>query len=220
MIKVATVDTYVTGSGSKAILVIYDIFGFNYKQVLQVCDRLAAAGYTVACADLFDGKPWSMADFPPSDGSKFMEWIQSAGSYERIAPLLTQLREWLGKEKGCTTFGTVGFCWGSCISLACAGEDAYCASACCHPAFFGKETALAEAATSPVCILPAKGDPMEDAQAVLQGKPFADKCLFRRFDDQEHGFMAARGEWEKPEVAKAAGEGIKLLVQFFNGAMA
>lgn len=70
-----------------------------------------------------------------------------------------------------------------------------------------------------MCFLPAKGDPMEDAKAELDKKPFADQCVYRRFDDQEHGFMAARGDWSDAKVAAAAGEGIELLGGFFDKLM-
>lgn len=97
-----------------------------------------------------------------------------------------------------------------------AADDDVKAVSCCHPAFFGKEKEYAAAAVHPVAILPAGGDPMEDAREILSAKPFADKCLFRRFDDQVHGWMAARGEWEKPQVAAAAGQAVELLVEFYK----
>jgi hypothetical protein len=97
-----------------------------------------------------------------------------------------------------------------------AGDKTYSACACCHPVHFGKEVEFASAAVVPVCILPAQGDPMEDAKAVLEKKPFADKCFFKRFDDQRHGFMAARGDYSQPEVAAAAGKGLELLANFFH----
>lgn len=97
-----------------------------------------------------------------------------------------------------------------------AGDGKFLGSACCHPAFFGKEIEFSQAAESPVCILAAEGDPMEDAKAVLEAKPFAEQCFFRRFDDQVHGFMAARGDYSDPTVAAAVGQGIQCLVDFFN----
>jgi dienelactone hydrolase len=100
-----------------------------------------------------------------------------------------------------------------------AGDPALSAVACCHPAFFGKEKAYAEAARVPVCVLAADGDPMESVKEVLDAKPFADKCFYRRFDGQVHGFMAARGDFEKPEVAKAAADGVQCLADFFSACM-
>lgn len=39
---------------------------------------------------------------------------------------------------------------------------------------------------------------------------------FVRFDDQEHGFVAARGDWSQPKVAEAATKAIGLLTDFFK----
>lgn len=99
------------------------------------------------------------------------------------------------------------------------GDASISAVACCHPAFFGKEAEYSEAAQVPVCMLPAEGDVVDDAKAVLDAKPFADKCVLQRFDDQVHGFLAARGDYSKPEVAAAAGKGIQILCSFFTSCM-
>jgi dienelactone hydrolase len=100
-----------------------------------------------------------------------------------------------------------------------AGDPAVSAVACCHPAFFGKEAEWSQAAQVPVCVLAADGDPMESVKEVLDTKPFADKCFYKRFHGQVHGFMAARGDFEKPEVAKAAAEGVQRLANFFDACM-
>jgi hypothetical protein len=47
-------------------------------------------------------------------------------------------------------------------------------------------------------------------------RPFASRCVYKRYDDQVHGFCAARGDWSQPEVAAAAGEAIGILADFFN----
>lgn len=52
-VQVKGMDVYQTGSGPNVLLVVYDIFGFKFNQVLQVCDRLAEAGFTVAAPDFF-----------------------------------------------------------------------------------------------------------------------------------------------------------------------
>jgi hypothetical protein len=54
-------------------------------QVLQVCDRLAEAGLSVAAPDTFHGKPWPKSKFPPKPEDNFMGWIQSEGSYEKVS---------------------------------------------------------------------------------------------------------------------------------------
>jgi hypothetical protein len=71
----------------------------------------------------------------------------------------------------------------------------------------------------PVCLLAADGDPLDTVKDAFADKPFASKCFYKRFDGQVHGFMAARGDFDKPAVAQAAGEGIQCLVDFYNNVM-
>ncbi|KAK3249694.1 hypothetical protein CYMTET_40886 [Cymbomonas tetramitiformis] len=211
-------DCYFVGTGDKAVVVAYDIFGFNFKQVLQVCDRLAAAGFTVCCPDFFRGAPWPMEKFPPGPEDNLMEWIMSAGSFDKVNADICKVMDLL-KSRGATKFGALGFCWGGFITIQLAASERFSAAGCVHAAFFSQDKELAENVMCPLIVLPAEGDPMESVKEVLDTKPFASKCVYKRFDDQIHGFVAARGDWTKPEVAAAAGEAIGLLANFFNANM-
>lgn len=42
------------------------------------------------------------------------------------------------------------------------------------------------------------------------------RCVYQRFDDQTHGFCAARGDWSQPSVAAAATKAIGILTDFFK----
>lgn len=88
-----------------------------------MADRLATAGFSVAVFDPYNGNPWPMSDFPPSDGATFMAWIESM-PLEDVASSAAKVRDWMAENKGATSFGTCGFCWGSGVSLFMAG-------ACC-----------------------------------------------------------------------------------------
>lgn len=57
-------------------------------------------------------------------------------------------------------------------------------------------------------------------QEELASKAFADKCVYKRFEDQTHGFCAARGDWAQPDVAAAATEAIGMLSSFFAANLA
>ena len=96
------------------------------------------------------------------------------------------------------------------------GEGGFSAVACLHPSFFGTEEQLGEHLAVPICIIPAKDDPMEITQGICAGKPFAAKCKFQRFDHMMHGFMAARGDFNDAAVVKAVGEANGILAAFFE----
>lgn len=57
---------------------------------------------------------------------------------------------------------------------------------------------------------------MEHSKAILDETPFGGRCVYRRFDDQVHGFMTARGDRAEPEVLEAVALAIDLLTAFFK----
>ena len=186
-------------------------------QVFQVCDRLAAeAGITVASPDVFRGQPWSKDKFPPKPEDDIMGWITTAGSWEVANADLQATIGHLKATRSISSFGALGFCWGGCMALRAGADAQFSAVGCVHPTFFGSDELFADQNQAPAIILPANGDPMESVKAVFDKKPYGPKCVYRRFDDQTHGFCAARGDWTKPEVAAAASEAIGLLAAFFK----
>lgn len=50
----------------------------------------------------------------------------------------------------------------------------------------------------------------------LSNHPFGDKCKHVRFDDVQHGFAAALGNWKEGSLdKKRATEAIQLTLEFF-----
>lgn len=204
-----------------------DIFGIReFKQSAQVADRLAEIipGLGVALVDVFRGEPWKMADFPPTDKAKFGAFI-AAHPYDdaHVRGDLTSAFEALEARAGGGKKPkrlAMGFCWGALMALQAAGdaELGVCASAGAHPTFFGREAEVAKQLRGPVLLLPTKGDPGEAVVEAAEkaGLPFAGRCRVRRFDDQVHGFMAARGDYKDERVRAAAGEGVGEVAAFFK----
>uniref|UniRef100_A0A7S3QXW6 Dienelactone hydrolase domain-containing protein n=1 Tax=Dunaliella tertiolecta TaxID=3047 RepID=A0A7S3QXW6_DUNTE len=218
--KLGDLDTYTIGeAGRPGIVLVVDIFTSKdtpFKQVYQVADRLADAGFLVTVPDMWRGKPWPMSKFPPKPEDNFMGWVTENGSWDKtVGPDFKAAVESL-KSKGAPKIGTIGFCWGALIALTASGEGLVSAAAGCHPAFFSKDKDLAAKVQCPVALLPAKGDPMESLKEVLDTKPFASSCLYQRFDNQQHGFMAARGDWSQPEIASEASKAVGILAEFFQ----
>ena len=61
---------------------------------------------------------------------------------------------------------------------------------------------------------------MEDTKAITDTKPFANKCMYQRFDDQKHGFMTSRGDFAEPYILEAVEKAIGLFDSFFSACMA
>ena len=67
-----------------------------------------------------------------------------------------------------------------------------------------------------IAYFPAQGDvDCEPFIATLHAKGLAHSYT-KRYEDQIHGFCAARGDWNKPEVLAAAEEVITASVTFFG----
>ena len=64
-----------------------------------------------------------MSEFPPTDPSKFMAFINGPGNTDKVKQEVGQVRDWLAAERSTTSCGVSGHCWGSTISLACAGTS-------------------------------------------------------------------------------------------------
>jgi dienelactone hydrolase len=101
-----------------------------------------------------------------------------------------------------------------------AGDTLFAASAACYATLFGREGEYAERAAAPVCLLATKGDPMEAVQAAMSKKACGPMCMFKRFGDQEPGWVVgARGDYRDDYHAARAGEAVKDLSHFFTNAM-
>eukprot|EP00798_Chlamydomonas_sp_ICE-L_P008678 gene8678-34124_t len=237
---IGDVPVYIAGdmSSPKCIIAIPDIFGFDYTQVFQVADMLAAtSGTSVIVIDPFRGDTWKDHTFSNMDElnaffAKFTwekvtvdvkEVIKHAKSkvnaffakfcWEKVSVEVKAVIEH-AKSKGATTFASVGFCWGVYIAFKMAIEGMVIASGGAHPSFLGQEVELAKAMEKPVCLIPAKGDAMEAVKEIMDEKPVASKCVYKRMDDQTHGFCAARADWTKPEIATASGGSFQITTIF------
>ncbi|KAL0082472.1 dienelactone hydrolase [Phycomyces blakesleeanus] len=186
-----TVYTVGSKDAKKAIVVIYDIFGF-YPNTKQFCDVLANfCGYKIIMPDLFYGKPYKYEDM--GDVSKLLNWIGKLGSFEVIYPLIERVKAKLQNE-GVVAAGLVGFCWGAKIAVQITAVDSFFAAASMiHPSFIDVKDA--EKANAPILAIPSKDEKdMTEYMAVLAKKPFGDLCEHYRFDDVHHGFAASRAD--------------------------
>lgn len=144
LLSLAVLAVYVTGSGTKGVVFIPDIFGVTPQAVqvrpaqgwlpgvpclgvgispttlvcalpMQVADKLAGAGFLVGFPDPFRGKPWPMDKFPPPNRDELMDWIHGFSYDGHVKPDIDATVAAL-RAKGATSFGIVGFCWGGKMS--------------------------------------------------------------------------------------------------------
>jgi len=214
--------TYVTGpaDATKALLIIYDIFGY-FPQSLQGADILATAGethnYQVFIPDFFEGKPADISWYPPDTkekGEKLGNFFQTTGAPPATASKVPSVLKEIEKQyPSIKTWGLVGFCWGGkIVSLTTSTSDTpFTAAAEVHPAMVDPKDA--EGIKIPLALLASKDEPAEDVkkfEANLTGEKYVEV-----FGDQIHGFMAARADLEDARVKEEYERGYKTLLEFF-----
>jgi len=223
--KYITVDglkTYATGpsDAKKAILVVYDIFGF-FPQTIQGADILAYGDkenqYQVFMPDFFEGSPADISWYPPDNdekGKKLGAFFENEAAPPKTLSRIPKVLEALKKDQTkATTWGVFGYCWGGkIVNLSSQEGTPFKAAAACHPAMV--DPADAPKLTIPIAVLPSKD---EDQDAVSKyEKALKVKNVVEWFPTQVHGWMAARSDLEDAEVKKEYERGYKTLLDFFH----
>ncbi|KAF3402157.1 hypothetical protein DPV78_004477 [Talaromyces pinophilus] len=217
--------TYVTGpaDATRAILIIYDIFGF-FPQTLQGADILATADkdqkYRVYMPDLFEGEPADISWYPPTTaehkqklGNFFQTKAAPPGHLAKFPGILADANKEASSGSGFASWGILGFCWGGKVANLALGKDtAFKAGAQAHPAMLDPEDA--KNVTVPIALLASKDeDPaaVKGYEANLKVAKHVDT-----YPTQIHGWMAARANLEDPEVKKEYERGYHAVLDFFH----
>ena len=226
-IKVNDLDVYIVGSGTKAVVAAYDIYGFRAGRTRAVCDQLADEGFLVLLPDFFRGTAWVM-------GKPF----DTLGDWLKTMPYETGLKEDFHdkllpylKGRGVLSVGMVGFCWGAWLAFNVAStRGSIACAASFHPSlkiahrFGSTEEELARGVTCPQLLLPAGNDAAEVREGgvvirVLQSS--ADervrKSRVHSFPDMVHGYairadINVASDAVKRDVANA----FKMAVEFLK----
>ncbi|OHE98667.1 carboxymethylenebutenolidase [Colletotrichum orchidophilum] len=220
--NVAGMKTYVTGppSAKNAILVVFDIFGF-FPQTLQGADILALSdrnnSYRVFVPDFFEGKAADVSWYPPTTekhrdalGNFFSGTGNPSKAVERIPAIVESIKK---SNASIENVFALGMCWGGKVVTLRSGEDSlFKAVAQAHPAMLDPEDA--KNVRVPMCILASKD---EDAAAVAGfHSNLQVPNHVQTFDDQIHGWMAARGDLEDTNVNEKYRQGYQTILQFFG----
>lgn len=208
----------VTGSPSATtgIFVVADIFGY-YPQTLQGADILASTSdYRVFVPDFWDNDPCPLEWYPPTSATaeKLGNWFKQHGdfplgcektlrflaSFKKEAP---KIEKWVG----------LGYCWGGkIISLTSAENTPWAVSVQCHPA--GPSGADAAKITIPHMLLASMDESKDDVEAF--DKNLKVEKHVETWDKMIHGWLAARGDLDNPEVVKEYEKGYQTILDFLK----
>ncbi|KAF9887278.1 hypothetical protein FE257_010406 [Aspergillus nanangensis] len=215
--------TYVTGpeSATKAILVIYDIFGF-FPQTIQGADILSTSNeqkYRVFMPDFFEGQPADITWFPPQNdehkqklGQFFQTKAAPPNTLSKIPGVVSDASKLAAT--GQFDWSILGYCWGGKIASLASGADnkTFKAAIQCHPAMLSPDDA--KAVTIPMALLASKD---EDAKEVQDyGANLRVDNYIETFSTQIHGWMAARSNLDDEEVRKEYERGYRTALDFFH----
>ena len=201
----------------KALLVIYDIFGF-FPQTIQGADILATSDkdhkYQVFMPDFFEGEPCDISWYPPDTEEKKARLYAWFGprtpptGVVKIPKIIADIEEKYGKK----TWGGVGFCWGGkVISLTSGLETLFRATAQAHPGMI--DPSDAEKITIPTLMLASEEEGAEEVkkwEEALKVEKYVE-----RFERQVHGWMSARGDLEDEKCREAYEKGYKTFLEWF-----
>ncbi|KAF2753453.1 carboxymethylenebutenolidase [Pseudovirgaria hyperparasitica] len=213
--------TYTTGpsSAKKGILVVYDIFGY-FPQTLQGADILATGdshqNYQVFMPDFFEGKPADISWYPPDNeekGKKLGDFFNTTAAPPTTVGRIPKILDELKNSTGIQDWGILGYCWGGkIVNLSTQQGTPFKAGAAVHPAMV--DAGDASGITVPVALLPSKDESKEDVEK--WEKALKVKTRVEWFNDQVHGFMAARGDLDNERVRSEYERGYKILLDWFH----
>lgn len=214
--------TYVTGpaDATKAIVVVYDIFGY-FDQTVQGADILAFSDahqkYKIYMPDWFEGKPCPIEWYPPDNEEKqkglsnFFATFPAPKVAGKVPAYVDAVKQ---HNSTVTKFALIGYCWGGKVVALTTKADTnpFSAAAAIHPAMV--DAADAEGIKIPTMLLASKDEPVDEVKKFennLQGPKHVEI-----FKDQIHGWMAARSNLEDPRVKEEYERGYKAILTFFK----
>jgi carboxymethylenebutenolidase len=205
-------DIYSVGKSSHglAIIVIYDIRGFNISQTRVFCDRLASEySVQVVMPDFFRGTA------SPTNGNR-TTWLAGVGSWSKVSNELIYVANWLRHSSSTKKIGLVGFCWGGLqVVRACSNlSNLFFTGISIH----GSSITVAEVQQlkKPMLFIAASNDPAlkpNISDAIEQSNPAISKqCEYKTYPNVKHGFAAAGANYSNP-VNVAAIDDVHLTVR-------
>lgn len=205
-------NTYVSGKESdKIVVILTDIYGNKYNNVLWVADQFAKAGYYTLIPDILKGDD---CEFGKTDLAK---WLPNHGS-EVTRPVVESFLEKLTNSIDTKFIGLVGYCFGAKYVIQQLTESTkVTVGAVAHPSFVTIDE-VAEI-SKPILISAAETDGIftEELRKQTEEKLKENKARYQidLFSGVSHGF-AVRGDPKDPVVTYAQEKALFDQIHWFN----
>ena len=128
-------DTYQTGdsASSRAIVILTDVFGYRYNNVLLVADQLAQAGFHVLIPDILKDDYVTFSQEDPDYYPKLYKWFENHTPDETKLIVDTFFKK-LSDTNKYDFIGTIGYCFGGRYAIQQVAKTGYAhAAAAAHP---------------------------------------------------------------------------------------
>jgi len=206
---------------TKGILSIYDVHGFSGGRVKSVCDAMASAGFHVIMVDVYGDEKGvnDLGGFGAEDATAMLK----ENNWAKLEPELDLAIAFL-KDKGVTTIGSVGYCWGGWVVAHLATTGKIQAGASCHPSirvgpmiYDETEEEICSAIQCPIILCPAGNDPpnVKEGGELVQLIAANHACKSVEFPDMQHGWVI-RGDTSDAAVARDVTAAVNEVTAFFD----
>jgi len=209
---------YHIGSGPRAVILCYEVFGLDGGRFRLVSDQLSDAGFNVVLPD------FNRTDFFSGDWSTFGDWLKKtpwskveSDINDKVIPFLEQ--------QGAKKFGILGYCWGNWVVFHASTSGKFSAGVSAHPSAVRISEMLGENLLEmvhnikcPQLIMSA----VNDSADLKPGGKYAEE-IKKNFGTSEiveyktmnHGWVT-RGELTNEDVAKCVKESVLHTISFFE----
>ncbi|UJR24887.1 hypothetical protein I4U23_006255 [Adineta vaga] len=185
-------DQNSTSKTKVAIIVLYDIRGFNVTNTRLFCERLAYEYKTrVLMPDFFRNQPTANA------------------TWSRVQQDLVTVNTYLNSQNY-NKLATIGFCWGGLRVMKASGNGnnnswtntPYFTGISIHGSQLNVPDA--EMLQIPMLFIRAGNDPsFDNITSVLTQKSFGNQCEYKVYENMRHGFVSAGANYSNPENVDA-----------------
>lgn len=212
---------YRTGNSSMCIIWNYDIFGFNSGRTNELADNVAKEGFQVIIPDYYRGEFKDIADPNPPTVQNF---LKNHTRWDKLQKDVDDIVFPYAESNCCTTYGTVGTCWGSYMTIRLSAYPQVKAGVSLHPAHSSimllvdeNEREIYETMKeTPQLIMPTNNDSPNVMDNGLASQILCDAKIVS-FLEQEHGF-STRGSFDvenlRNDLNTAFNEMIKLFKRY------
>ncbi|KAI0123295.1 dienelactone hydrolase family protein [Xylariales sp. AK1849] len=226
---VAGLKTYITGPSnpSKAIILVYDIFGPS-PQTLQGADRLfASLDALVIVPDFFEGSYVDPSWTPPDTDEKkalLQKFRSETAAIPSNLEKFIEVRKAAGEKwssVGDEHWGVFGLCWGGKIGVLATGAGnegkgrRIAVSGTAHPGRLAAEDA--EALTVPHICLASPGEPADVVARIKEILSQPDKVgVVETYETMFHGWMGSRAKLNDEKNRTEYERGYDQIAEFFR----